>query len=116
MVAAPGYLRTHPPIEEPSHLAKHQIIAMAHMPSSWPFASASGSSAPRTVQFVPRLVLNTVRAVVMSALSGTRRGEDLSCRRPFHSFATRKSVSRQARIHSDFDLAHVSHTRDAAKA
>jgi DNA-binding transcriptional LysR family regulator len=69
MVAAPGYLRAHPPIEDPSDLAKHQIIAMAHMPGSWPFPPASGS-APRTVQFAPRLVLNSVRAVVMSALSG----------------------------------------------
>jgi DNA-binding transcriptional LysR family regulator len=70
MVAAPRYLRTHPPIGEPADLARHQIIAMAHMASCWTFPPASGSSAPRTVQFAPRLVLNSVRAVVMSALSG----------------------------------------------
>ena len=70
VVAAPSYLRNHPRIEEPSDLAKHQIIAMAHIPSSWTFPPASGSSAPRTVQFAPRLVLNSVRAVVASALGG----------------------------------------------
>jgi DNA-binding transcriptional LysR family regulator len=70
VVAAPSYLRTHPPIEEPSDLAKHQIIAMAHIPTSWTFPPPSGSSAPRTVQFAPRLVLNSIRAVLVSALSG----------------------------------------------
>jgi len=70
VVAAPSYLRNHPRIEKPSDLAKHQIIAMAHFPSSWTFPPASGSSAPRTVQFAPRLVLNSVRAVVASALGG----------------------------------------------
>ena len=43
---------------------------MAHLPNSWTFPPASGSSAPRTVQFAPRLVLNSVRAVVASALGG----------------------------------------------
>ena len=70
VVAAPSYLRNHPRIEEPSDLAKHQIITMAHIPSSWTFPPASGSSAPRAVQFAPRLVLNSVRAVVASALRG----------------------------------------------
>src|SRR5262249_51386124 len=34
------------------------------------FSPAPGSSAPRTVQFAPRLVCNSVRAVVASALAG----------------------------------------------
>jgi molybdenum-dependent DNA-binding transcriptional regulator ModE len=33
LVAAPKYLRKHPRITEPSDLAKHQIIAMAHLPN-----------------------------------------------------------------------------------
>jgi DNA-binding transcriptional LysR family regulator len=70
IVAAPGYLKSHPPIAEPADLARHQMIAMAHMPSSWTFPPASGSSAPRTVQFAPRLVCNSVRAVVASVLAG----------------------------------------------
>jgi DNA-binding transcriptional LysR family regulator len=70
VVAAPGYLRNHPRIEEPSDLANHQIITMAHIPSSWTFSPLSGSSAPRTVQFAPRLVLNSVRAALASALGG----------------------------------------------
>src|SRR5262249_9202370 len=70
VVAAPSYLRNHPPIEGPSDLAKHQIIALAHIPSSWTFRPASGSSALRTVQFAPRLVLNSARAAVVSALGG----------------------------------------------
>src|SRR5262245_13496643 len=70
VIAAPSYLRNHPPIETPSDLAKHQIIAIAHVPSSWTFPPASGSSAPRTVQFAPRLVLNSARAALVSALGG----------------------------------------------
>ena len=70
VVAAPSYLKSRPPIEEPSDLAKHQMIAMAHIPSSWTFSPASGSTAPRTVQFAPRLVCNSARAVVASALAG----------------------------------------------
>jgi DNA-binding transcriptional LysR family regulator len=70
VVAAPNYLRNHPAIEEPSDLGKHQIIAMAHISSSWTFPPAAGSSAPRTVQFAPRLVLNSTHAALSSALSG----------------------------------------------
>jgi DNA-binding transcriptional LysR family regulator len=70
VVAAPSYLKSRPPIKEPSDLARHRLMAMAHIPSSWTFSPASGSSAPRTVQFAPRLVCNSVRAVVASALAG----------------------------------------------
>jgi DNA-binding transcriptional LysR family regulator len=70
VVAAPSYLKSHPPIEEPSDLAGHQIVAMAHIPSSWTFPPAPGSSAPRTVQFVPRLVFNSARPVLASVVGG----------------------------------------------
>jgi len=70
VVAAPSYLKSHPPIAEPSDLAGHQMIAMDHIRSSWTFSPTSGSSDPRTVQFAPRLVCNSVRAVVASAVAG----------------------------------------------
>jgi DNA-binding transcriptional LysR family regulator len=70
LVAAPKYLRKHPRITEPSDLAKHQIIAMAHLPNSWTFPPSSGSSAPHAVQFAPRLVLNSIRAAMDSAVDG----------------------------------------------
>jgi DNA-binding transcriptional LysR family regulator len=70
VVATPGYLRTHPRIVEPSDLAKHQIVTMAHIPGSWTFPPSSGSSAPRTVQFAPRVVVNSTHAALVSALHG----------------------------------------------
>ena len=70
VVASPSYLKSHPPIAEPADLANHQMSAMEHIASSWTFAPAPGSSVPRTVQFAPRLVCNSARAVVASALAG----------------------------------------------
>ncbi|OAF19744.1 LysR family transcriptional regulator [Bradyrhizobium neotropicale] len=70
VVAAPRYLNQHPRIEEPGDLAKHQIIAMAHLPNSWTFAPQRGSSSSRTVQFTPRLVINSTYAAVASAVAG----------------------------------------------
>src|SRR5262249_6544114 len=70
VIAAPSYLKSHPPIAEPSDLVRHQMIAMEHIRSSWTFSPASGSSGPRTVQLAPRLVCNSVRAVIASALAG----------------------------------------------
>jgi DNA-binding transcriptional LysR family regulator len=70
VVASPRYLKQHPRIEEPADLAKHQIIAMAHVPNSWTFVPLPGSAVPRTVQFAPRLVLNSIRAAVASAVAG----------------------------------------------
>jgi DNA-binding transcriptional LysR family regulator len=61
VVGSPGYLAKHPPIKKPADLAKHHIIA---------FVPAKGSSIPRTVQFVPRCTVNSVRAAVASAASG----------------------------------------------
>ncbi|WP_074448210.1 LysR family transcriptional regulator [Bradyrhizobium yuanmingense] len=70
VVAAPRYLKQHPRIAEPGDLAKHQIVAMAHLPNSWTFAPQAGSSAPRTVQFNPRLIVNSTYAAVASAVAG----------------------------------------------
>ena len=71
IAAAPGYLTRHPVIREPADLAKHQIISMTHFGmDSWSFPPLQGSSIPRTVQFAPRLVVNTVRTAVASAVGG----------------------------------------------
>ena len=71
IAASPAYLARHPIIREPADLAKHQIIAMTNFGlDSWSFPPGKGSSLPRTVQFAPRLVVNTVRAAVASATEG----------------------------------------------
>lgn len=71
VVASPRYLASHPRIGEPADLAKHQIIAFTNFGlDSWTFTPGKGSSMPRTVQFAPRFVVNTVRAAAASALSG----------------------------------------------
>ena len=71
VAAAPRYLAQHPRIEEPADLAKHQIIAMTHFGiNSWSFPPSPGSSVPRTVQFTPRLVINSIRGAVASAIDG----------------------------------------------
>jgi DNA-binding transcriptional LysR family regulator len=71
VAASPRYLSTHPKIEEPADLAKHKIIAMTHFGiDSWSFPPARGSSIPRSVQFSPRFVVNSVRGAVASAVDG----------------------------------------------
>jgi len=70
VAAAPRYLKQNPRIDEPGDLAKHQIITMAHLPNSWTFPPAAGSSVPRSVQVTPRLVTNSIRSAVASAVSG----------------------------------------------
>ena len=70
VVAAPRYLKQNPRIEEPGDLAKHQIITMAHLPNSWTFPPLPGSSVPRNVQVTPRLVTNSIRGAVASAVGG----------------------------------------------
>src|SRR5215468_355743 len=70
VVAAPRYLKQHPRIEQPADLAKHQVITMTHFTNSWTFAPAPGSSVPRTVQFTPRLMTNSTRSAVASAIAG----------------------------------------------
>ncbi|GAA5074000.1 LysR family transcriptional regulator [Lysobacter panacisoli] len=71
VVAAPRYLDSHPRIDDPSDLAKHPIIAMAHMgQDSWSFPPLEGSAVARSVSFTPRLVVNNVRAAIASAVAG----------------------------------------------
>jgi DNA-binding transcriptional LysR family regulator len=71
IVAAPSYLAKHPRIDEPGDLARQQIIAMNNSGvDSWSFPPADGSTIPRSVQFTPRLLVNSVRAAVASAVEG----------------------------------------------
>jgi hypothetical protein len=71
VAASPGYLARHPVIREPADLSKHQIISMTHFGlDSWSFPPAKSSSVPRSVQFTPRLIVNTVRAAIDSAVEG----------------------------------------------
>jgi DNA-binding transcriptional LysR family regulator len=71
VAASPRYLAGHPAISEPADLAKHQIISMTSFGvDSWSFPPLEGSSVARAVQFAPRLVVNTVRAAVASAVEG----------------------------------------------
>ena len=61
----------HPRIDEPGDLAKQQIIAMNHFGvDSWSFPPADDSTVPRTVQFTPCFVVNSVHAAVASAVEG----------------------------------------------
>ena len=70
-VAAPLYLAKHPPIDDPADLSQHQIITTSHFGmGSWSFPPANGSSIPRTVQFTPRTVVDSVRAAIASAVEG----------------------------------------------
>jgi DNA-binding transcriptional LysR family regulator len=71
IVAAPRYLELHPRIEMLSDLTKHHIIATNRLGvDSWSFPPLPGSSVPRSVQFAPRLVVNSVAAAVASAVDG----------------------------------------------
>jgi DNA-binding transcriptional LysR family regulator len=70
VVAAPRYLAQHPRIEVPGDLVKHQIVAMAHLAHSWSFPPSPGSAVPRTIQFTPRLTINSIRGAVASAVGG----------------------------------------------
>jgi DNA-binding transcriptional LysR family regulator len=78
VVAAPRYLKQHPRIEEPADLTKHQIVTMAHLGQSWTFPPLPGSSVPRTVQFAPRLVINSIRGAVASVVGGRGVGRFFS--------------------------------------
>ncbi|TFW10401.1 LysR family transcriptional regulator [Oxalobacteraceae bacterium OM1] len=71
IVAAPRYLASHPRIDKPADLAQHDIIAMTHFGhDAWRFPPPKGSHVPQTVQFKPRLVVNSVRAAAASAVEG----------------------------------------------
>jgi DNA-binding transcriptional LysR family regulator len=71
IAASPRYLSNNPCIDEPSDLAKHQIIAMTHFGlDSWSFPPQEGASVTRSVSFTPRFVVNSVRGAVASAVEG----------------------------------------------
>ena len=71
IVASPSYLAALAAIEEPHDLVLHQIISMTHFGiDSWGFPPARTSSPPRVIQFSPRLLVNSIRAAVASAVSG----------------------------------------------
>jgi DNA-binding transcriptional LysR family regulator len=71
IVASPRYLSQHPPIVEPGDIVGHQIISLTHFGlESWAFAPLRPSGAARTVHFSPRLIVNSVRAAVASAIAG----------------------------------------------
>ncbi len=80
VVAAPGYLSRHPPIQHPGDLVRHRIIAMTQFGlDSWSFPPLPGSSVPRTIQFTPRLAVNTVRGAIASAVEGRGVTRLFSC-------------------------------------
>jgi DNA-binding transcriptional LysR family regulator len=77
LTASPRYLARHPRIVQPADLAEHQVVAMTHFGiDSWSFPpkgstlEKAGSTMPRTVQFAPRFVVNSLRAAVASAAEG----------------------------------------------
>ena len=71
VVASPRYLADNPAIREPADLARHRIVTTTHFGTeSWIFPPAEGSSIARAVHFKPRLVVNSVRAALASAVEG----------------------------------------------
>ncbi len=71
IVAAPSYLAKRPHIAVPEDLATHQIVAMTHFGlDSWSFRPVEGSTISRTIHFAPRVVVNSIRAAVASAIEG----------------------------------------------
>jgi DNA-binding transcriptional LysR family regulator len=71
VTASPRYLARHPRIVQPADIAEHQVVAMTHFGiDSWSFPPQAGSTMPRTVQFTPRFIVNSLRAAVASAAEG----------------------------------------------
>jgi DNA-binding transcriptional LysR family regulator len=71
VAAAPAYLAQRPPIAAPGDLADHDIVAIVNFGTDrWLFPPAPGSGATRVVTFTPRILVNTVRAAVASAVAG----------------------------------------------
>ncbi|PTL83295.1 LysR family transcriptional regulator [Vitiosangium sp. GDMCC 1.1324] len=69
--ASPSYLAGRPPIVEPGDLALHQCLSLAQFgEDSWSFPPAARSTAPRSINFEPRLVVNGVDAIIESAVEG----------------------------------------------
>ena len=71
VAASPRYLARHRRLATPADLADHEIVSMTHFGlDSWSFPPVDGSTIPRTVQFAPRFVANSIRAAVASAVQG----------------------------------------------
>lgn len=71
IAAAPAYLAHHPPLATPADLAGHDIVAMANYGvDRWIFPPAPGQATTRVVTFTPRILVNSVRAAVASAVEG----------------------------------------------
>lgn len=71
IVGAPRYLDQHPRIVEPADLGKHQVVTTTHFGhDTWVFPPAPGQTIARAVHFKPRLVVNSVRAALASAVDG----------------------------------------------
>lgn len=71
VAAAPRYLDEHPPIETPGDLVNHHIVAATDFGrDAWVFAPAGNGAIAKSVQFKPRLVVNSVRAALGATLAG----------------------------------------------
>ena len=71
VTAAPRYLAQNPAITQPADLIQHQIVAMTHFGTdSWSFPPPEGSSVPRVVQLAPRLIINSTKGAIASAVAG----------------------------------------------
>jgi DNA-binding transcriptional LysR family regulator len=80
VVAAPSYLTRHPVIGEPADLAKHQLISATHIGlNSWSFPPAEGATIARAAQFTPRLVVDSDRSAIASAVEGHGVTRVFSC-------------------------------------
>ncbi|BCP52417.1 transcriptional regulator [Kaistia sp. 32K] len=71
IVASPRYLADHPRIVEPADLTKHRIVTTTHFGhDAWVFPPPPGGTIARSIHFKPRLVVNSVRAALASAVDG----------------------------------------------
>jgi DNA-binding transcriptional LysR family regulator len=71
IAAAPRYLAEHPRIDEPADLVRHRIVTTTHFGhDTWVFPPAAPGGVARSVHFKPRLVVNSVRAALASAVAG----------------------------------------------
>jgi DNA-binding transcriptional LysR family regulator len=71
IVASPRYLAEQPRIIEPADLTKHRLVTTTHFGhDTWVFPPRPGSTIARSIHFKARLVVNSVRAALASAVDG----------------------------------------------
>ena len=71
IVASPSYLREHAVIETPGDLTNHRIITFSHAGlDSWRFPPCDNSTISRCVPITPRIVVNSARSAIASAMEG----------------------------------------------